>query len=63
MKSSEIIVENHIYCDLCNIDSADIIGYSTGLKMKKIEKYLKSIGWLILKDKQVCKKCITATKL
>ena len=58
MKHSEMIVENHIYCDICNKDSADIIGYSTGLKMKKIEKYLKSLGWLIEKDKQICDSCM-----
>lgn len=52
------ITENHIYCDKCGLDSADVIGDSTSNKMEVIKYILKSDGWEITKSRDLCSKCI-----
>lgn len=59
MKSSTRIVENHIYCDGCNLDSADTeaIGYSQGISMHTLKLKLVLAGWHVSKAKDGCDLC------
>lgn len=49
------ITENHIFCDICNKDSGDVLGYSC-VQMKEIIEYLKDYGWKITAKISLCDK-------
>jgi len=49
------IPENHITCDKCGVESADIIGHSK-MKMNDLIKELRRLGSSIGK-KDLCDKC------
>jgi len=60
--SSVCVYENHINCDNCLLDSADIEGVSQysndpSGKMTHIRKTVKEKGWYINGDLVYCDKC------
>lgn len=62
MKNSVCVYENHIICDMCLADSADIHGvsqYSCDMKMKEIIQTCKQKGWYVKGDFVLCSECNT----